>query len=56
MSESTKKPSLESTSSLLNKNEREELELLRAEVAYLKKLQALLREKNTPVRGTKRRS
>lgn len=56
MSEPTKEPFPKSTSSLLNKNEREELELLRAEVAYLKKLQALLREKNTPVRGTKRRS
>lgn len=56
MSEPTKEPAPKSTSPLLNKNEREELELLRAEVAYLKKLQALLREKNTPVRGTKRRS
>ncbi len=40
----------------LNPDEREELEQLRVEVAYLKKLQALLREKNTPERGRKHRS
>ncbi len=40
----------------LNPDEREELEQLRVEVAYLKKLQALLREKNTIKRGIKRRS
>ena len=37
-------------------DEREELEQLRVEVAYLKKLQALLREKSTSKRGIKRRS
>ena len=37
-------------------DEREELEQLRAEVAYLKKLQALLRERSTSGRGIKRRS
>ncbi|GAB7266747.1 hypothetical protein DZS_35060 [Dickeya ananatis] len=41
-------------SAVLNPDEREELEQLRVEVAYLKKLQALLREKNTPKRATKR--
>ena len=56
MSEATEERPVKSTSPSLNKNEREELELLRAEVAYLKKLQALLREKSTPARGTKRRS
>lgn len=56
MSEPTEEPSVKSTPPSLNKSEREELELLRAEVAYLKKLQALLREKSTAVRGTKRRS
>jgi transposase len=40
----------------LTPDEREELEQLRVEVVYLKKLQALLREKCTPGRGTKRRS
>jgi transposase len=40
----------------LSSDEREELEQLRVEVAYLKKLQALLREKNTPKREIKRRS
>lgn len=39
----------------LNPDEREELEQLRVEVAYLKKLQALLREKNMAKRGIKRR-
>lgn len=43
-------------SAALNPDEREELEQLRVEVAYLKKLQALLREKQTPKRATKRRS
>lgn len=38
-----------------NYDEREELEQLRVEVAYLKKLQALLREKSTLKRGIKRR-
>lgn len=40
----------------LNPDERDELEQLRAEVAYLKKLQALLREKSMSKRGIKRRS
>jgi len=40
----------------LNPDEREELEQLRVEVAYLKKLQALLREKNTTKRGIKHKS
>jgi len=40
----------------LDPDEREELEQLRAEVAYLKKLQALLRERSTLKRGIKRRS
>ncbi len=40
----------------LDPDEREELEQLRAEVAYLKKLQALLRERSTSKRGIKRRS
>ena len=40
----------------LDPDEREELEQLRAEVAYLKKLQALLRERDTSKRGIKRRS
>lgn len=40
----------------LNTDEREELEQLRVEVAYLKKLQALLKEKNTLKREIKRRS
>lgn len=43
-------------SAALNSDEREELEQIRVEVAYLKKLQALLREKHTPKRATKRRS
>lgn len=37
----------------LNPDEREELEQLRAEVAYLKKLQALLSKKSTSKRGIK---
>lgn len=40
----------------LNPDEHEELEQLRAEVAYLKKLQALLREKSTSKLGIKRMS
>lgn len=41
---------------LLNPDERQELEQLRVEVAYLNKLQALLREKNAPKREIERRS
>lgn len=40
----------------LSPDEREELEQLRVEVGYLKKLQALLREKNAAKRVIKRRS
>lgn len=40
----------------LDPDEREELEQLRAEVAYLKRLQALLRERSTSKRGIKRGS
>ena len=50
------KPVAPSQQATLSPDEREELEQLRVEVAYLKKLQALLRGKNTPKRGTKRRS
>lgn len=45
-----------SSQTALNPDEREELEQLRVEVAYLKKLQALLREKKPTQRGRKRRS
>lgn len=45
MSEPTEKPSKKNASGSLSTDEREELEQLRVEVAYLKKLQALLRGK-----------
>ena len=53
MSELTGKPVAKNTPSSLSSDEREELEQLRVEVAYLKKLQALLNKKNTPVHGKK---
>jgi len=56
MSEPTGKPSKKNASGSLSTDEREEPEQLRVEVAYLKKLQALLREKNTPERRKKRGS
>jgi transposase len=56
VSEPAGKKAAKNVSTLLNSDEREEPEQLCVEVAYLKKLQALLRGKSTPGRGTKRRS
>ncbi|ARU93571.1 transposase [Tatumella citrea] len=56
MPDTPEKKAVNLSQTTLNTDEREELEQLRVEVAYLKKLQALLREKNTPKRGIKRKS
>ncbi len=55
MSKLTGKHPKKNTTSSLCPDEREELEQLRVEVAYLKKLQTLLSQKNTPEHGTKRK-
>lgn len=55
MSEKTGKPAASTSASPLTTDEREELEMLRVEVAYLKKLDALLREKERQAQQKKRR-